>query len=69
MNARKKLDKFLDWRDANNRSIKTASVYVRTETLRRLLGIRRAPTIVYRDTVIKCLGSPPWAREHPGEKA
>lgn len=69
MTARQKLDQFLNWRDKNRPSIKVARVYVRTETLRRQLHLKKDDAIVYRDTVIKCLGSPPWQRKNPGVTA
>lgn len=66
MNARKKLDKFLDWRDQHRPTMNIATVYVRRETMRRLLHLKPRQPLVYRDTAIKCVGSPPWQRENPG---
>jgi hypothetical protein len=69
MNARQKLDQFLNWRDAHRPSIASVTVYVRTETMRRLLHLRARDRLIYRDTLIRCIGSPPWQRKNPGAEA
>lgn len=69
MNARQKLDKFLNWRDTHRPSISCVTVYVRTETMRRLLHLRARDPLVYRGTTIKCIGCPWWQRKNPGAEA
>jgi hypothetical protein len=70
MNARQKLDQFLDWRDKHRPSIKSVAVNVRTETFRRYVGASKAEQpLVYRNTVVRCLGSAPWKRKNPMETA
>jgi hypothetical protein len=66
MNARQRVDKFLDWSDVHRPSIRTVSVYVRTETFRRLIGAKAVPgPMVYRGRAVRCLGSAPWRQKHP----
>ena len=60
---------FLDWRDSHRPSIRSVSVYVRTETMRRLLHISPRHPLSYRGVEVKCLGSAPWRKKNPGVPA
>jgi hypothetical protein len=61
------LDRFAKWRDVSNPGVVTATVAVRSETLRRALRLKKGEPLVYRGLSIRCVGSKRWRAEHPGE--
>jgi len=69
MSAKATLDRFIEWRNVSNPGITTATVAVRTKTLRKALGLKAKDPLVYRGLAIKCVGSKRWRYEHPGEPA